>query len=95
MTATEGHNSILNSSAQGQLRSIVERIEHLEAEQAELAEAKKEVYAEAAGNGFDKAVIRKVVARRKKDRAKLSEEEALLDLYLSALGELPLFASAA
>lgn len=95
MTATEGHNSILNEGAQGQLRSIVERIERLETEQADLADAKKEVYAEAKGSGFDTTILRKAVARRKKDRAKLAEEEALLDLYLSALGELPLFASAA
>ena len=79
---------VLNGAAQSQLRSIVERIERLETEKAEVSEQIKEVYAEAKGNGFDPKAIRKVVALRKKDRAKRQEEEAVLDLYLSALGEI-------
>jgi len=47
----------------------------------------KEVYAEAKGNGFDVKIIRKVVRIRKMDRAKRQEEDALIDLYLSAIGE--------
>ncbi|HEX4098654.1 MAG TPA: GapR family DNA-binding domain-containing protein, partial [Caulobacteraceae bacterium] len=47
----------------------------------------KEVYAEAKGTGFDVKILRKVVRYRKQDRAKQQEEEALLDLYLSAIGE--------
>lgn len=79
--------NVLNQNAQSQLRSIVERVERLEAEKAEIAEHIKEVYAEAKGNGFDPKAIRKVVRLRKQDRAKRQEEEAVLDLYLSALGE--------
>lgn len=79
---------VLNQAAQSQLRSIVDRIERQEAEKAEIAESIKEVYAEAKGNGFDPKSIRKVVALRKKDRARRQEEEAILDLYLSALGEI-------
>jgi uncharacterized protein (UPF0335 family) len=81
----------LNMTAQGQLKSIVERIERLEVEKAEVAEQIKEVFAEAKGNGFDVKILRKVIRRRKQDRAKQQEEDALMDLYLSALGELPLF----
>lgn len=88
---SEGHNSVLNSDAQSQLRSIVERIERLNQEKAEIAEHIKEVFSEAKGNGFDVKVLRKVIARRRQDRAKLQEEEAVMDLYLSALGDLPLF----
>ena len=88
MTDDSAHLDILNASAQGQLRSIVERIERQEAEKAEIAESIKEVYAEAKGNGFDPKAIRKIVALRKKDRARRQEEEAILDLYLSALGEI-------
>jgi len=84
---------VLGANAQSQLRSVVERIERLEVEKAEVAEQIKEVFAEAKGNGFDVKTIRKAIARRKKDRAKLQEEDAILDLYLSALGELPLFAA--
>jgi uncharacterized protein (UPF0335 family) len=78
---------VLNSTAQQQLKSIIERIENLEAEKAEITEQIKEVFAEAKGNGYDVKTLRKVVRIRKQDRAKRQEEEALLDLYLSALGE--------
>ena len=81
------HTDVLNSSAQGQLKSIIERIERLEVEKAEIMEQIKEVYAEAKGNGFDVKIMRIVLRLRKKDRAKRLEEEAVLDLYLEALGE--------
>lgn len=78
---------VLNSTAQGQLKSIIERIERLEQEKAEVAEQIKEVFLEAKGNGFDVKILRKVVRIRKQDRAKRLEEESLLDLYLAAIGE--------
>ena len=84
----EHHGDVLGQSAQSQLRSIVERVERLEAEKAEIAEQIKEVLSEGKGSGFDVRAIRKIVARRKKDRARVQEEEAILDLYLSALGEI-------
>ena len=79
---------VLNQTAQSQLKSIIERIERLEQEKAEVAEQIKEVFAEAKGSGFDTKALRKVVRLRKMDRAKRQEEEAILDLYLSALGEI-------
>jgi uncharacterized protein (UPF0335 family) len=78
---------VLNATAQQQLKSIIDRIENLETEKAEVTEQIKEVFAEAKGNGYDVKTLRKVVRLRKQDRAKRQEEEALLDLYLSALGE--------
>ncbi len=72
----------------GQLQSIVERIERLETEKAELAGDIKDVYAEAAAHGFETKIIRKVIALRKKDKAQRDEEEAKLELYLNALGML-------
>lgn len=74
------------SVAASQLRAIVERIERLEEEKKEVAEQIKEVYAEAKGNGYDARTLRKIVALRKKPTEEREEEEALLDLYLSALG---------
>ena len=88
MADDAAHSDILNSTAQGQLKSIVERIERLEVEKTELAEQIKEVFAEAKGNGFDVKILRKVVRLRKQDRAKRQEEDAILDLYLAALGEI-------
>ena len=74
------------SVAAGQLKSIVERIERLEEEKKEVADQIKEVYAEAKANGFDAKTLRKVVSLRKKPSEERAEEEAMLDLYLSALG---------
>jgi uncharacterized protein (UPF0335 family) len=72
--------------AKDQLKSVVERIERLEEEKAALAEDIREVYSEAKGNGFDTKIIRQVVKLRKLDRADRQEQEAILDLYLAALG---------
>ena len=75
--------------AQGQLRSIVERIERLEAEKKTIAGDIKEVYAEAKANGFDTKILRKVISLRKKEAAEREEEQSMLDLYLAALGMIP------
>lgn len=83
-----GHNSTKTTFAQGQLRQLVDRIERLEEEKASIAGDIKEVYAEAKANGFDTKILRMVIARRKKDATELQETEALLDVYLSALGML-------
>jgi uncharacterized protein (UPF0335 family) len=74
------------SVAADQLKSFIERIERLEEEKAGIAGDIKDVYAEANGNGFDTKVMRKIIALRKRDRAELQEEEAILELYLQALG---------
>ena len=79
---------VLNTTAQGQLKSLLERIERLEEDKAGVMADLKEVYAEAKGNGFDTKIVRKVVRLRKTDRAKRQEEEALIDLYMSAIGEI-------
>lgn len=77
------------SFAQGQLRSLIERIERLEEEKKAIAADIKEIYGEAKSTGFDTKIMRKVVSLRKKDTAERQEEEAILDLYLSALGMIP------
>ena len=69
------------------LRSFLERVERLEEEKTTIAGDIKEVYAEAKGEGYDTKTRRKIIRLRKMDRDKRQEEEALLDLYLSALGE--------
>lgn len=72
--------------AQGQLKALVERIERLEEEKKTIAADIKEVYAEAKANGFDTKILHKVISLRKKEPAERTEEEAMLDLYLAALG---------
>ena len=72
--------------AAGQLRSLVESIERLEEEKTALTADIREVYAEAKGHGFDTKIMRQVVRIRRLDKADRQEQEAVLDLYLSALG---------
>ena len=78
----------LNATAQTQLRTVIERIERLEEDKAGVMADLKEVYAETKGEGFDTKIVRKVIRMRKQDKAKRQEEEALIDLYLSAIGGL-------
>ncbi|MBI1366020.1 MAG: DUF2312 domain-containing protein [Alphaproteobacteria bacterium] len=73
--------------AADRLRSFIERVERLEEEKAAIAGDIKEVYAEAKGEGYETKILRQVVRLRKMDRADRQEQEALLELYLSALGE--------
>jgi uncharacterized protein (UPF0335 family) len=70
----------------GQLKSIVERIENLDIQIKECREDQKEIYHEAAGTGYDVKVLRKVVAWRKKDANARAEEESLMESYLAELG---------
>ena len=72
--------------AAGQLRALIERIEHLEEEKKTIADDIKEVYAEAKGTGFDAKTMRKIVALRKMDKGARQEAEALLETYKAALG---------
>ncbi len=71
-----------------QLRAFIERIERLEEEKQVISDDIKDVYAEAKGNGYDVKILRKVVSLRKKQPHEREEEEAVLDLYLHALGML-------
>lgn len=84
ITVGIGHNIISSD----QLKSIVERIERMEEEKKAISDDIKEIYAEAKGNGFDTKTLRKIVRMRKQTAAQRQEEEALLEMYLQALGML-------
>ncbi len=72
--------------AADRLRSLIERIERLEEEKAALTADVREVYSEAKADGFDTKVMRQIVRLRKLDSGDRQEQEAILDLYKSALG---------
>ena len=74
------------SVAQDQLRAFVERIERMEEEKRAIADDIKEIYAEAKGNGFDIKVLRQIIRIRKQDHNERMEQEAILELYMAALG---------
>ena len=83
-----GHNSSVNSETAKRLLSIIERIEALEAERKNLGEDIKDIYKEAKSAGFDAPTIRLIIKRRAEDEAKREEREALLEIYMAALGQL-------
>jgi uncharacterized protein (UPF0335 family) len=78
----------LQASSQKQLRQLIEQVERLEEEKKALAGDIRDKYLEAKALGFDVKIMRKVVSLRKKSQADRQEEEALLSVYLHALGML-------
>lgn len=78
--------SSINQATGERLKSFVERLERLEEEKKEVADQIKEVFAELKAEGFDATAIRAILRRRKQDPDRVAEQEAVIDLYLSALG---------
>jgi len=76
----------LNSVVGQELTAFIERYERLDAEKRDIADAQKEVMAEAKGRGYDTKILRKVISMRKRNRDDVAEEEAVLELYLDAVG---------
>ncbi len=78
----------LTETAREKLRQTVARIERLEEEKKEVAEQIKDVYGEAKAMGYDTKALRAVVRIKKQDKQDRQEQEAMLELYLDAIGEL-------
>ena len=72
--------------AKDQLKAIVERIERLEEEKKTISDDIRDIYSEAKGNGFDVKALRTIVRMRKQDADERAEQEAVLEVYLAALG---------
>jgi len=72
--------------AADELRLLIERAERLEEEKKDLTDDIKDVMAEAKGRGYEPKAIRKILSIRKKKKEEYQEEEAILEVYLSALG---------
>ena len=69
------------------IRSFVERIEQIENEIKDLTEAKKEVFSEAKGEGFDVKILKEIIKLRRQDQDERDEHESLLDVYMRAMDE--------
>ena len=69
----------------GKIRTFVERVENIDGELQELNEQKKEVFAEAKGEGFDVKILKEIIKLRKQDEDERDERESLLDLYMRAM----------
>jgi uncharacterized protein (UPF0335 family) len=72
--------------AADELRAFVERIERMEEEKRAISGDIKEIYAEAKGRGFDVKAIRTLVRLRAQDAQERQEMEAILELYMQAIG---------
>jgi uncharacterized protein (UPF0335 family) len=84
--AASSDMSALQQTTQAQLRSIIERVERLEEEKKALSADIKDIFSEAKAVGFDVKALRRIISLRKKDKNERLEEEAILQLYMSALG---------
>lgn len=89
--ATQPDAGALTQAARDKLKQIIARIERLEEEKREVASQSKDVYAEGKAMGYDPKTLRAVVRFRKQDRQEREEQQALLDTYLHALGELEFY----
>lgn len=69
------------------LKSFIERIERLSEEKQAIADDIKEIYQEAKGVGFEPKIIKEIIKIRKIDRGTRAEQEAILETYLTAIGE--------
>jgi uncharacterized protein (UPF0335 family) len=76
----EGHN------AQGALRDIVDRIERLEGEKADIAADISAIKKEAKRNGFNVRAINTLVRERRQDQGDLEALNEVLDYYRTILG---------
>lgn len=76
-------------SGHEQLKSVIERIERLEVDKAEIAGDIKEIYSEAKANGFDTKILRAVIALRKLEAAEREQMQSMIDTYMANLGMTP------
>lgn len=79
-------NDEVYSVTADELRAFIEQYESLEAEKKDVSDRQKDVMAEAKGRGYDTKIMRKVIAMRKRNRDDIANEEAVLGMYMEALG---------
>lgn len=72
--------------AAGELRQFIEQYEQLDTERLDVVAGQKELLAEAKARGYDTKVMRKIIALRKRDKDEVAEEDAIFEMYSSALG---------
>lgn len=82
-TPGEGHNS---AGASEMIKTVIERAERLIEERDTISEDLKELFSEAKGNGLDVKILKKVLARRKRERSEVEQEDTMIELYENQLG---------
>lgn len=88
--AVAGDNSgdvnMATAKAREAVKAYVERVERLAEEKQTIADDIKDIFAEAKGNGYDVKAMRKVIARRKRDREEVIAEDSMIEVIEEALG---------
>jgi uncharacterized protein (UPF0335 family) len=74
------------SVAADQLKAFIERLERLEEEKLGIQGDIKDVFAELKGQGFDVKAVKALLKIRKQDHSERQEHEAILELYMQAVG---------
>lgn len=69
-----------------ELLQFIERAEQLASEKSDIADQEKAVFAEAKARGYDTAILRKIIALRRRKPDDVAEENAILAMYCEALG---------
>lgn len=92
---SENDRGVRRNSVTGeQLRAYVERVERLNEDREAVGDDIKAVFAEAKSNGYTPRYLRAIIKLRKLPPSERQEDEAMMDVYLSAIGmaqEPPLF----
>jgi uncharacterized protein (UPF0335 family) len=83
MTEIGDNSAAVNA---GRIRSIIERVEKVQADIDDLNADKAEIFKEAKSDGLHVKALKKIIAMRRMDRDKRREEAEILDLYLNAIG---------
>jgi uncharacterized protein (UPF0335 family) len=87
-TETTTASPVKDSFAAAELKQFIERVERLEEEKKTVSDDIRDVFAEMKGRGYDVKAVRQILKIRKQDQAERQEQEAILDVYMQALGML-------
>lgn len=85
MTIVAERDAEVGGVAADRLRSLIERIEHLEEEKTGINGDIRDMFAEAKSAGFDVKAMRAILKLRKMNAADRDEQELLVDTYRKAL----------
>jgi uncharacterized protein (UPF0335 family) len=84
----DGHDSPLRNTVSGkELRDYIERIEYCNEQQKEISVDRQQIYKELKQAGYERETVRAIVKRRKLTPEQRETADALLNQYMSALGD--------
>lgn len=73
-------------AAPDQLKLIIEQIQGMEEQKQAIADDIKDAFAAAKGQGYDPKALKRIISLMKMDKATRDEADAILTMYMDALG---------